>query len=124
MLCAFGHVVGVKDALELTFMNYELCHFMFMFSTSVTQVLTPDELSAAKEAVAYGCIKYADLSHNRLGDYVFSFDKVSFYLQLVACNIIFLRFIHYRISPLCEQSSLRSNLNFVPCELMYYNYFV
>jgi len=24
MLCAFGHVVGVNSALEITFMNYEL----------------------------------------------------------------------------------------------------
>lgn len=41
------------------------------------QVLTPEEFKAAEEAVAYGCIKYADLSHNRVHDYVFSFDKVS-----------------------------------------------
>lgn len=27
-------------------------------------------------SVAYGCIKYADLSHSRINDYVFSFDKV------------------------------------------------
>lgn len=40
------------------------------------KVLTPDELRAAQKAVAYGCIKYADLSHNRMNDYVFSFDKV------------------------------------------------
>lgn len=40
------------------------------------KVLTPEELTLAKEAVAYGCIKYADLSHNRLNDYVFSFDKM------------------------------------------------
>lgn len=39
-------------------------------------VLTPEELELAKEAVAYGCIKYADLSHNRINDYVFSFDKM------------------------------------------------
>jgi len=38
--------------------------------------LTEEEFTAAKEAVAYGCIKYADLSHNRVNDYVFSFDKV------------------------------------------------
>ena len=41
------------------------------------QVLTPEELSAAQKAVAYGCIKYADLSHTRTNDYIFSFDKVS-----------------------------------------------
>ena len=41
-----------------------------------SQELSEAEFTAAKEAVAYGCIKYADLSHNRLHDYVFSFDKV------------------------------------------------
>jgi len=40
------------------------------------EVLTPEEMTRAQEAVAYGCIKYADLSHNRLSDYVFSFDKM------------------------------------------------
>uniref|UniRef100_A0A3Q1C572 Arginine--tRNA ligase, cytoplasmic n=1 Tax=Amphiprion ocellaris TaxID=80972 RepID=A0A3Q1C572_AMPOC len=29
-----------------------------------------------KRSVAFGCIKYADLSHNRINDYVFSFDKM------------------------------------------------
>ncbi|XP_034251307.1 arginine--tRNA ligase, cytoplasmic [Thrips palmi] len=40
------------------------------------QVLTPEELRVAQEAVAYGCIKYADLSHNRTHEYIFSFDKM------------------------------------------------
>ncbi|XP_043925490.1 arginine--tRNA ligase, cytoplasmic isoform X2 [Protopterus annectens] len=40
------------------------------------KVLTPEELKAAQESVAYGCIKYADLSHNRCNDYIFSFDKM------------------------------------------------
>ena len=38
--------------------------------------LTEEELRSAQAAVAYGCIKYADLSHNRINDYVFSFDKM------------------------------------------------
>merc|ERR1712141_158316 len=38
--------------------------------------LTQEELAAAQTSVAYGCIKYADLSHNRVMDYVFSFDKM------------------------------------------------
>jgi len=38
--------------------------------------LTEEELKAAQTSVAYGCIKYADLSHNRVMDYVFSFDKM------------------------------------------------
>lgn len=40
------------------------------------KILSAEELKAAQEAVAYGCIKYADLSHNRVNDYVFSFDKM------------------------------------------------
>ncbi|XP_073913845.1 arginine--tRNA ligase, cytoplasmic isoform X2 [Castor canadensis] len=40
------------------------------------KVLTAEELKAAQTSVAYGCIKYADLSHNRLNDYTFSFDKM------------------------------------------------
>ncbi|KAM7534653.1 hypothetical protein Aperf_G00000108497 [Anoplocephala perfoliata] len=38
--------------------------------------LTEEEQQIAAEAVAYGCIKYADLSHNRVNDYIFSFDKM------------------------------------------------
>ncbi|KAL7055131.1 hypothetical protein AAHC03_024494 [Spirometra sp. Aus1] len=38
--------------------------------------LTPEEQRLAAEAVAYGCIKYADLAHNRNNDYIFSFDKM------------------------------------------------
>lgn len=40
------------------------------------KVLTPAELKEAQESVAYGCIKYADLSKNRTNEYVFSFDRV------------------------------------------------
>ncbi|XP_025722856.1 arginine--tRNA ligase, cytoplasmic [Callorhinus ursinus] len=40
------------------------------------KVLTAAELKAAQTSVAYGCIKYADLCHNRLNDYIFSFDKM------------------------------------------------
>lgn len=40
------------------------------------KLLTPEELKRAQEAVAYGCIKYADLSHNRVHEYVFSFDRM------------------------------------------------
>ncbi|KAK2711761.1 hypothetical protein QYM36_012772 [Artemia franciscana] len=40
------------------------------------RILSPEELEQARTSVAYGCIKYADLSNNRKGDYVFSFDKM------------------------------------------------
>jgi len=38
--------------------------------------LTEEELEKVKKSVAYGCIKYADLSHDRTNDYVFSFDRM------------------------------------------------
>jgi arginyl-tRNA synthetase len=38
--------------------------------------LTEEEMKQAETAVAYGCIKYADLCHNRSHEYVFSFDKM------------------------------------------------
>lgn len=40
------------------------------------KVLSPKELEAAQRNVAFGCIKYADLSKNRQNEYVFSFDKM------------------------------------------------
>merc|ERR1712176_131598 len=40
------------------------------------KVLSPEEMLAAETNVAYGCIKYADLSHNRNHEYIFSFDKM------------------------------------------------
>uniref|UniRef100_A0A4W6G6J7 Arginine--tRNA ligase, cytoplasmic n=1 Tax=Lates calcarifer TaxID=8187 RepID=A0A4W6G6J7_LATCA len=40
------------------------------------KVLSQEELIKAQRSVAFGCIKYADLSHNRINDYVFSFDKM------------------------------------------------
>ena len=47
-----------------------------MICTLNTQELTKNELEAAQKSIAYGCIKYADLSQTRTNDYVFSFDKV------------------------------------------------
>merc|ERR1712112_284999 len=40
------------------------------------KVLTEQEMLAAETNVAYGCVKYADLSHNRNHEYIFSFDKM------------------------------------------------
>uniref|UniRef100_A0A2P2I596 arginine--tRNA ligase n=1 Tax=Hirondellea gigas TaxID=1518452 RepID=A0A2P2I596_9CRUS len=40
------------------------------------EALSQQEFDHVKEAVAYGCIKYADLCHDRTRDYVFSFDRM------------------------------------------------
>lgn len=43
----------------------------------VLQRMTEEELLKAQESLAYGCIKYADLSTSREKDYVFSYDRVT-----------------------------------------------
>lgn len=52
------------------------------------QVMTPQELKEAQEAIAYGCIKYADLSHNRINEYVFSFDRVRDFCQMFRSSFV------------------------------------
>eukprot|EP00039_Didymoeca_costata_P019429 m.337518 g.337518 ORF g.337518 m.337518 type:complete len:708 (+) comp18153_c0_seq1:79-2202(+) len=42
----------------------------------VSPVLTEAEIKEANEALAYSCIKYTDLSYNRIKDYIFDFDKM------------------------------------------------
>lgn len=71
----------------------------------VFKVLTPEELKKAQESVAYGCIKYADLSHNRHLDYVFSFDKM---LEDKGNTAVYLLYALTRIR------SIARNANFTP----------
>uniref|UniRef100_A0A182PMQ6 Probable arginine--tRNA ligase, cytoplasmic n=1 Tax=Anopheles epiroticus TaxID=199890 RepID=A0A182PMQ6_9DIPT len=62
-------------------------------------VLTPEELTAAQESVAYGCIKYADLSHNRNNEYVFSFDKM---LEDKGNTAVYLLYAYTRIRSIAR----------------------
>ena len=41
-----------------------------------SSLLSEEEIIACRDAVTYGCIKFADLSCTRTNDYVFSFDKM------------------------------------------------
>ena len=43
---------------------------------SSAALLSEEEILACRDAVAYGCIKFSDLSCTRTNDYVFSFDKM------------------------------------------------
>uniref|UniRef100_A0A7E4VDA7 Probable arginine--tRNA ligase, cytoplasmic n=1 Tax=Panagrellus redivivus TaxID=6233 RepID=A0A7E4VDA7_PANRE len=73
------------------------------------EVLNEAELAAAKEAVAYGCIKYADLSHNRINDYVFSFDRM---LDDRGNTAVYLLYCYARIRSIARNAGLtRKDLN-------------
>lgn len=63
------------------------------------KVLTPAELKTAQESVAYGCIKYADLSHNRQNEYVFSFDRM---LEDKGNTAIYLLYAYTRIKSIAR----------------------
>ncbi|KAI5739853.1 arginine--tRNA ligase, cytoplasmic-like isoform X1 [Diaphorina citri] len=67
--------------------------------------LTPTELSEAQQAVAYGCIKYADLSHNRNLDYVFSFDKM---LDDRGNTAVYLLYAYTRIASIARTAGINS----------------
>ncbi len=76
-MCVFNHI-GVKS-------SHSLCVYLIISVLRVhtlccvcilLQVLSEEELAASQQSVAYGCVKYADLSQTRTNDYIFSFDKV------------------------------------------------
>ncbi|XP_054288013.1 arginine--tRNA ligase, cytoplasmic-like [Macrosteles quadrilineatus] len=67
------------------------------------QVLSATELQEAQEAVAYGCIKYADLSQNRINDYVFSFDKM---LEDKGNTAVYLLYAYTRICSIARNANI------------------
>ncbi len=65
--------------------------------------MTKDEFTAAQNAVAYGCIKYADLSHHRHHDYVFSFDKM---LEDKGNTAVYMLYAYTRICSIARTAGL------------------
>jgi arginyl-tRNA synthetase len=67
------------------------------------KVLTTAEMNAAQTSIAYGCIKYADLSHNRHGEYVFSFDKM---LEDKGNTAVYMLYAYTRICSIARNANL------------------
>ncbi|XP_011877440.1 PREDICTED: arginine--tRNA ligase, cytoplasmic [Vollenhovia emeryi] len=83
------------------------------------KVLSKEELKAAQESVAYGCIKYADLVHNRNHEYVFSFDKM---LEDKGNTAVYLLYALTRIRSIARtanitRNELRQRLHEIPISL-------
>ncbi|CEF68018.1 Probable arginine--tRNA ligase, cytoplasmic [Strongyloides ratti] len=70
------------------------------------KVLSKEELEAAQKAVAYGCIKYADLSHNRCHDYVFSFDRM---LDDKGNTAVYLLYAYARIRSIARNAGVQNS---------------
>ena len=70
------------------------------------KALNQEELKAAQESIAYGCIKYADLSHNRNHEYVFSFDKM---LEDKGNTAVYMLYAYTRICSIARNANLSSD---------------
>merc|ERR1719300_441961 len=69
------------------------------------KVLSPEEMLAAETNVAYGCIKYADLSHNRNHEYIFSFDKM---LEDKGNTAVYMLYAYTRIRSIVRTAKVTS----------------
>ncbi|CAB4066735.1 RARS [Lepeophtheirus salmonis] len=67
------------------------------------KVLSKEELDKARDAVAYGCIKYADLSHNRTHNYIFSFDRM---LEDKGNTAVYMLYAYTRIRSIARNANL------------------
>eukprot|EP00126_Sphaerothecum_destruens_P012738 Sdes_comp21823_c0_seq1m20380 len=63
--------------------------------------LTPQEFQAANEAIAYGAVKYSDLSRNRAHDYQFSFDRM---LDMRGNTAVYLLYAYTRIASIARNA--------------------
>ncbi|CAF1083743.1 unnamed protein product [Brachionus calyciflorus] len=69
------------------------------------KVLSEEELIAAQKAIAYGCVKYADLSHNRTSEYIFSFDKM---LEDKGNTAVYMLYAYTRIRSIARNAGVTS----------------
>ncbi|KAL4001997.1 arginine--tRNA ligase [Acanthocheilonema viteae] len=67
------------------------------------KVMISEELALARDAVAYGCVKYADLSQTRTQDYVFSFDRM---LDDRGNTAVYLLYAFARIKSICRNTEV------------------
>lgn len=96
-----GETVRLSDLLEEGVQRAEAA----LKERNRDTILTEEEFTKAKTAVAYGCIKYADLSKNRINDYVFSFDKM---LEDKGNTAVYLLYALTRIRSIARNASVSS----------------
>ena len=66
--------------------------------------LSPDEAAAVSEAVGIGAVKYADLSNDRVKDYVFDWDRM---LDFQGNTGPYLQYAHTRVRSIFGQAEAR-----------------
>ncbi|CAK5008889.1 unnamed protein product [Meloidogyne enterolobii] len=74
-----------------------------------TNFESDEQLIEAAESLAYGCIKYADLSQSRIADYVFSFDRM---LDDRGNTAVYLLYAYTRIRAIARNAKVeRTTIN-------------
>lgn len=109
---AFGNVLGpdkkiLKSRSGETVKLSELLDEAVQRAAAVVEAKSPDlpadERSAVADAVGIGAIKYADLSSDRIRDYVFDFDRM---LSLDGNTAPYLQYAHARICSLFRRAEV------------------
>ncbi|MCA9246712.1 MAG: arginine--tRNA ligase [Planctomycetales bacterium] len=78
--------------------------------------LSADERRQVAEAVGIGALKYADLSHNRTSDYVFSYDKM---LAMNGNTATYMQYAHARVRSIFARGDVsEAELAAASAELM------
>ncbi|VDN54958.1 unnamed protein product [Dracunculus medinensis] len=94
-----GESVKLTDLLDEGIRRSE----MKLLEKERDKVMTVEEMNSARDAIAYGCIKYADLSQTRTKDYIFSFDKM---LDDKGNTAVYLLYAYTRIRSICRTSGV------------------
>ncbi|CCD65758.1 putative arginine--tRNA ligase, cytoplasmic [Caenorhabditis elegans] len=113
---AFGLVLG-DDKKKFKTRSGETVRLLDLLSEGVKRAtekliekgretaMSEEQLVAARDAVAFGCVKYADLSHTRTQDYVFSFDRM---LEDRGNTAVYLLYAYTRIQSIFEKDEVKN----------------
>jgi arginyl-tRNA synthetase len=109
---AFGNVLGedrkmLRTRAGETLRLGDLLDEAVRRATVVVDAKSADlpaaERAAIARAIGIGAVKFADLSNDRVGDYVFSFDRM---LALEGCTAPYLQYAHARILSIFRKAGV------------------
>jgi arginyl-tRNA synthetase len=98
-----GTAVLLAELLDEAILRAEAAATTLESARGVAVKLTPPERAAMVTSVAYGCVKYADLSQKRTKDYAFSFDRM---LAVKGNTAVYLLYTYARIQSILNDDAV------------------
>ena len=98
-----GDIVGLEALLDEAVQRAYTVVSQNDDAKSFGPELSEDERRRIADAVGHGAIKYADLSHNRTSDYVFSYDKM---LALTGNTATYLQYSYARVNGIFSKGEV------------------